>query len=41
MHENVLNGKEMRINGLLKIDYYVEDMSMAMEKSFEENDWLQ
>ena len=41
MHENVLNGKEMRINGLLKIDYYVEDMSMAMEKSFEENDWLE
>lgn len=41
MSKNIVSGKEMRINGLLKIGYYVEEMSSAMEESFKEYSWLE
>jgi hypothetical protein len=41
MSKEVLSGKEMRFNGLLKIMYWVEEMSKGMEKMFEEYEWME
>lgn len=41
MDEYVLSGKEMRLNGLWRISYYVEEMSRQMEESFKKYEWLE
>lgn len=41
MNKNELNGVEMRTEGLLRLSYYVEDMSSQMESTFKRVEGLE
>lgn len=41
MSKDLGNGVEMRTEGLLRLSYYVEEMSRQMEEAFKKYEWLE